>query len=352
VSIIPLVIAFIASFSITPLLCKLAPRLGAVDRPDERKIHLVLMPRLGGLAIYSGFLFAFLMLGYYQETYLGLVLGGTFITLMGAVDDIKGLSPRLKLAGQIIAAAILVVFGVRVEFLTNPFDGVFLLGKLAIPVTVFWIVGVTNALNLVDGLDGLAAGTSFIAAVTIAAVAWLHGETVVAALSLVLAASVLGFLPYNFHPARIFMGDSGSMFLGFNLAALATIGLTKSATVISLFIPVVILGLPILDTFFAITRRFLNHKPIFSPDNGHLHHRLLAQGLNQRQAVIVIYLVNACLGGSAVLLSILTTAQGMIILAALAVLILIGFNKLGILGSRRTGCYPGIKTPHKTFPMT
>ncbi|MDN5326831.1 MAG: UDP-GlcNAc:undecaprenyl-phosphate/decaprenyl-phosphate GlcNAc-phosphate transferase [Moorella sp. (in: firmicutes)] len=330
--ILALALAGIVSFLLTPLLCRIAPRLGAVDKPNARKIHHTLMPRLGGVAIYAGFMLAYWLGGYHHQEYPGLFFAGTFIMVVGIIDDIRSLSPRLKLLGQIIAAVILVAFGVRVDFLTNPFDGLFILGKLAIPVTIFWLVGVTNALNLVDGLDGLAAGTSLIAAVTIAVVAWFNGELAVAFLSLALAAAVLGFLPFNFHPARIFMGDSGSMFLGFNLAALATIGLTKSATVISLFIPVVILGLPILDTLFAIVRRFLNHRPIFAPDKGHLHHRLLAHGLSQRQAVGVIYLVDACLGGSAILLSRVATDQGVLILIGLAVIILVGCDKLGIIG--------------------
>lgn len=342
-------LAGIVSFLLTPLLCRLAPRLGAIDKPDSRKVHHTLMPRLGGVAIYGGFLAAFWLLGFHQNACLGLFLGGTFIMLVGVADDIKGLSPRLKLAGQIIAAIILVASGVRVEFLTNPFEGVFILGKLAIPVTILWVVGVTNALNLVDGLDGLAAGTSLIASVTIAAVAWLHGEMVVALFSLALAASILGFLPFNFYPARIFMGDSGSMFLGFNLAALAVIGLTKSATLISLFIPVVILGLPIMDTFLAIIRRYLNRKPIFVADKGHLHHLLLAQGLTQRQAVGIIYLVDVCLGGSAILLSVLTTAQGMLILIGLTVLILIGFDKLGLFGLKH---FSKGETRQKSLPMS
>nr|WP_277999018.1 MraY family glycosyltransferase [Moorella sulfitireducens] len=341
-----LVLAGAISFIVTPFLCRVAPRLGAVDKPDARKVHHTPTPRLGGVAIYAGFLGAFALLGYHGDKYLGLLLGGTFIMLVGLVDDLKNISPRLKLMGQIIAAAIVVAFGVRVEFLTNPFDGLLILGKLAIPVTIFWLVGVTNALNLVDGLDGLAAGTSFIAAVTIAVVAWFNGEGVVALLSLALAASVLGFLPFNFHPARIFMGDSGSMFLGFNLAALAVVGLTKSATVVSLLVPVVILGLPILDTVLAIIRRYLNHRPIFAPDKGHLHHCLLAQGLTQRQAVSIIYLVNACLGGSAVLLTRLTTDQGMLILVGLAVIILVGCNKLGVFGK---GHLPGVKTRHNSL---
>ncbi|MDN5344132.1 MAG: UDP-GlcNAc:undecaprenyl-phosphate/decaprenyl-phosphate GlcNAc-phosphate transferase [Clostridia bacterium] len=346
--ILALALAGAISFLLTPILCRVAPRVGAVDKPNARKVHHTLMPRLGGVAIYAGFLTAFWLLGYHTNQYLGLWLGGSFIMLVGLVDDVKNISPRVKLMGQVVAAAILVAFGVRVEFLTNPFDGLFILGKLAIPVTIFWLVGVTNALNLVDGLDGLAAGTSLIASVTIAIVAWLNGESAVALLSLALAAGVLGFLPFNFHPARIFMGDSGSMFLGFNLAALATIGLTKSATVVSLFVPVVILGLPILDTALAIVRRFLNHRPIFAPDKGHLHHRLLAQGLTQRQAVGVIYLVDACLGGSAILLTRLTTDQAMLILVGLAVIILVTCDKLGVLGSGHLG---RVKARHNSLHM-
>ncbi|MDK2820476.1 MAG: UDP-GlcNAc:undecaprenyl-phosphate/decaprenyl-phosphate GlcNAc-phosphate transferase [Clostridia bacterium] len=331
-NVVAIIFGGVISFLLTPLICRIAPRLGAVDNPDPRKVHHTPMPRLGGVAIYLGFMAAYGLLGYYDGQFMGLFYAGTFIMLVGVIDDIKSLNPKIKLIGQIIAACILVAYGVRVEFLTNPFADLLILGKLAIPVTIFWIVGVTNALNLVDGLDGLAAGTSFIAAVTIAVVAWLNNEFIVATLSLALAIGILGFLPYNFHPARIFMGDSGSMFLGFNLAALATIGLTKSATVISLFIPVVILGLPILDTFFAIVRRFLNGQPIFAPDKGHLHHRLLAQGLTQRQAVGIIYLVDACLGGSAILLNRLTTDQGVLILVGLSVIILVGCDKLGIIG--------------------
>ncbi|BCV20137.1 glycosyltransferase family 4 protein [Moorella sp. Hama-1] len=346
--ILALALAGIVSFLLTPLLCRLAPRLGAVDKPNARKIHHTLMPRLGGVAIYAGFLAAYWLGGAHFREYPGLLLAGSFIIVVGIIDDIRSLSPWMKLLGQIVAAAILVAYGVRVDFLTNPFNGLVILGKMAIPVTILWLVGVTNALNLVDGLDGLAAGTSLIAAVTIAVVAWFNGEFVVAFLSLALAAATLGFLPFNFHPARIFMGDSGSMFLGFNLAALATIGLTKSATIISLFIPVIILGLPILDTLFAIIRRFLNHRPIFAPDKGHLHHRLLAQGWSQRQAVGIIYLVDACLGGSAILLSRVATDQGVLILVGLAVIILVGGDKVGIIGR---GGLTRAKARHNTLHM-
>ncbi|GFN22763.1 glycosyltransferase family 4 protein [Thermanaeromonas sp. C210] len=339
-------LAFSLSVLLTPILRGVAPRIGALDRPDPRKVHNKVMPRLGGVAIFAGFVAAYLAGGMYYPSFQGLLWGASLILVVGLVDDIRGLSPRWKLAGQVAAALVVALFGARVEFLTNPFDGFLFLGKLAIPVTVFWLVSVTNALNLVDGLDGLAAGTALIASVTMAVVAWLEGETRVAFLALALAASILGFLPYNFYPASIFMGDSGSMFLGLTLATLAVLGLTKSATVISLFIPVLILGIPILDTFFAIVRRFLNRRPIFQPDKGHLHHCLMAYGLTQKQAVLAIYLVNLCLGASAVLLTRLTTDQGVIILILLSVAVVWASNRLGVTSYRLK---PGKGEEHNAF---
>ncbi|MDN5348083.1 MAG: UDP-GlcNAc:undecaprenyl-phosphate/decaprenyl-phosphate GlcNAc-phosphate transferase [Clostridia bacterium] len=331
-NLLPVLLAFTVAFISTPLVSRLALKIGAVDAPGGRKIHYTAMPRLGGLAIYAGFMVAALLSGSLGPQTYGLLVGGTLIFIIGLLDDLFGLNAWTKLLGQLSAAGILVFCGIRVEYLTNPFDGLFFLGKFMLPVTILWVVGVTNALNLVDGLDGLAAGTSIIAAASIAVITWLEGETGVSLLALALACAALGFLPHNFYPARIFMGDSGSLFLGFNLAVLSTMGLAKSATAISLFIPVVILGLPICDTFFAIIRRFLNGKSIFEPDKGHLHHRLLACGLTQRQAVLAIYAVDFCLAGSAVLLTRLTNAQGVIILVVLAVLILLGANRLGVMG--------------------
>jgi len=324
--------AFGIVYVITPLVKKLAFKIGATDDPDDRKIHGRVMPRLGGLAIYLGFTLVVLFTQPLTKPVWGLLLGGTLIMLLGVVDDIKGLSPRVKLAGQVAAALILVAFDIQVAFLTNPFQGMLFLESLAIPVTLLWIIGVTNAVNLIDGLDGLAAGTAGIAAVTIAVVTLLEGHTAVSALALIIGAALAGFLRYNFHPAQIFMGDSGSMFLGFNLAALAIMGLTKGATVISLFIPVVILGIPIMDTLFAIVRRFFNRKPIFLPDKQHLHHCLLNMGLSHWQTVMAIYLVNICLGVSAVLLTELTTDQGVIMLIGISLAMLAAANKIGISG--------------------
>lgn len=335
-----LVMACILALIITPLIKKLAVKIGATDAPNARKVHTKVMPRLGGVAIYAAFTLTVLFTQNLNNHIIGLLIGGTVITMVGFIDDVYGLSPKLKLLGQLVAAVILIIFDYKVRFITNPLGAgaIIDLDYLAIPVTLFWIIGITNAVNLIDGLDGLAAGTSAIAAVTMALVGWFNGQTAAASLALILAASILGFLRYNFHPAKIFMGDSGSLFLGFTLGALAISGLTKGATVISLFIPVVILGIPIMDTLFAIVRRFSNGKPIFQPDKKHLHHCLLELGLSHKQTVLVIYFIDACLGASAVVLSKLSSDQSSIVLITLATLVIVGANKLGVLSvkSRRT----------------
>jgi len=306
--------------------------LGAVDKPDERKVHKVTMPRLGGTSIVLGFTACGAFLAYTDilGPLAGILVGGGIIYIVGALDDIYQLSPKVKLLGQIAAALVAVWFGVRVDFITNPFDGLLYLGYLSIPITVLWIVGVTNAINLIDGLDGLAAGVSAIAAITMGIVALRMGQVMVAAFAFLLAASVFGFLPYNFNPARIFMGDSGSLFLGFVLSSLAVTGVMKSAAIISLFTPVAIWGIPIFDTLFAIVRRARNGSPIFMPDKAHLHHRLMALGMTHRQAVLAIYGVSAFFGCAAVLLTYLTSPQAMVLLALLLVIVVLAAARVGI----------------------
>lgn len=336
------------SYILTPVVKKVAVQVGAVDKPNERKVHSKLMPRIGGVAIYLGFMAAVLVSGETGRMVSGILISGTLVMILGLVDDIKGISPRNKLAGQVLAGLVLVSFGIEVDFVTNPFTGgIISLGYLSIPVTLFWVTGVSNAVNLIDGLDGLAAGVSIIAAVTLAVVAWTQEQYTSVYLALFLAAGVLGFLRYNFHPAQLFMGDCGSLFLGFNLGALAVMGLSKGATVISLFIPVIILGIPIMDTFFAIVRRFFNKKPIFQADKGHLHHRLLAMGLSHKQSVLVIYAITFLLGSSAVLLTMLTTAQSVFILIIISAAILVGANKIGIItGGKTSTGLQGTKAKH------
>ncbi|NLO89883.1 MAG: undecaprenyl/decaprenyl-phosphate alpha-N-acetylglucosaminyl 1-phosphate transferase [Clostridia bacterium] len=321
---------FIAVLILTPIVRKIALAVGAVDRPNARKVHNKIMPRLGGVAIYLGFVGALLVFRSLGDFEKGLLLGSTIIVAAGVLDDIWGLPPKLKLTAQIIAAAVLVSFGVKVEFVTYPLGGVIPLGIMAVPITILWIIGVTNALNLIDGLDGLAAGTSFIAAITMAVVAWIEGQYAVAGLALILGAAVMGFLPYNFYPAKMFMGDSGSMFLGFTLGSLAVEGLTKGATFISVFIPIIILGIPIFDTLFAVIRRCINHRPIFEADKEHFHHILLDRGFSHRQAVLLIYGVNIFLGISAIALNVLSTEHSIVALILLITVISVGAGKLGV----------------------
>lgn len=342
-----LLLAFGVALAITPAVRRAAFKIGAIDRPNQRKVHQRIMPRMGGLAIFISFTLALLLTGHTDLPTIGLLTGGLVIVAVGIIDDIKELSPKVKLMGQIAAALVVIPFGVKVDFITNPFSGgIIALGILTIPVTVFWIISATNAVNLIDGLDGLAGGTSLIAAVTMAAIAWnqagapggLASQYDMAVMALVLAAATLGFLRHNFYPAKIFLGDTGSMFLGYTLSTLAIMGLTKTATAISVIIPFVILGIPLLDTTFAILRRYNKHMPIFQPDKDHLHHRLMALGLSHKNTVLVIYLVNILLGVSAYLLTVVTTAQAVMMLVFLATVIIISANKIGVIGRKtRTG---------------
>jgi UDP-GlcNAc:undecaprenyl-phosphate GlcNAc-1-phosphate transferase len=300
------ILAFISAFLIalfsTPLVKKLAVYFGALDVPEEgpdsRRIHTKTTPRLGGLAIYLGFVLPCLTMFPREGRQLsGLFLGATLILLLGIVDDYWGVSPKAKLLGQGVAALVFIFLGNRVMWLSNPWasgtvDAMWYVGRWAVPLTLFWMVGITNTLNLIDGLDGLAAGVAGITSGALFLVALQEGQTSIAFLTAALAGSSLGFLPYNFNPARIFMGDTGSLFLGFVLAGIAVQGALKSATVIALAVPVLALGLPILDTFLAILRRYKNGTSIFQADKQHLHHRLLAKGFSQRQTVLFLYSVS------------------------------------------------------------
>ena len=327
-------IGLILSWVLTPYVKKLAFRIGAVDKPNARKVHHTIMARLGGLAIYLGFMAGAITCMQLTRDVVGILVGGTIITCIGIADDIFQLTAKAKLLGQIVAALVLVGFGVRIEWLNNPFGGYFYLDYLSIPFTVFWVVSFTNVVNLMDGLDGLAAGVSAIAAVTIILVALQQGLYPVAVITAALAGATLGFVRYNFNPATIFMGDTGSLFLGYMLAAISIYGAVKSAATIALIVPAIALGLPIMDTAFAIARRYLNGKPIFQPDKGHIHHRLLAMGFTQRQAVIFMYLISAGLCLSAVLLTEVEGIYAIIILVVILAAIFIGAKKIGILKER------------------
>ncbi|SFH88137.1 UDP-GlcNAc:undecaprenyl-phosphate GlcNAc-1-phosphate transferase [Selenomonas ruminantium] len=332
------VIAAGVALLITPGVIFLAAKTGAMDAPDARKVHKKPIPRIGGLGIYAAFMAAMLSIMFVvpmsaevTNELIGLMVGGSLIVLVGIIDDYKNLPAKVKLVGQILAAAVLVVvFDVRIDFITDPFGDYIYTEWFAIPVTIFWIVGLTNTVNLIDGLDGLAAGVSTIAAITIFLVALQQDIVLVAVLTAALAGAAFGFLYYNFNPARIFMGDSGSMFLGYMLAGISVIGAVKSAATIALIVPILALGLPILDTTFAIVRRYRGGVPIFKPDKGHLHHRLLDLGFSQRQAVLLMYVISALLGLSAVALTEVSTQIAILIVCAVVVAVLFGAKKIGI----------------------
>lgn len=295
--------AFVIAFFSTPVAKKIAFKVGAIDQPKDRGVHKNPMPRMGGIAIVFGFMITLLLLSPFMpllnlKQLLGVTIGAAMIFLLGFFDDIHDLSAKLKLGIQIIAALIVTLCGVRIQFFSWPFlnDSLMHLEAFSIPITVIWIVGVTNAVNLIDGLDGLAAGVSSIASICLMALSIHSGYPLALLLTATLAGACLGFLPYNFNPATIFMGDTGSTFLGFMLAVISILGLLKSYTAATIFIAVLVLGLPIFDTTFAIVRRFINGKPIMAPDRGHLHHRLIDKGYSHKQAVVTLYGVSGGFG--------------------------------------------------------
>ena len=329
-------VALAVAYFVTPRVKDLAIKVGALDAPDARKVHTKPIPRMGGLAIYAAFVLAVLASMYVSREIMGLLVGGTVILIVGIIDDLKPLPARVKLLGQIVAASVLVMFDIRIEWLTNPFGDMLYVEYLSIPLTILWVVGLTNTVNLIDGLDGLAAGVSTIASVTILLVALQQNFWTVAVLTAALAGSALGFLQHNFNPAKIFMGDTGSMFLGYMLAAISILGAVKSAATIALIVPIVALGLPILDTAFAIIRRYMSGRPIFKPDKGHLHHRLLEMGLTQKQAVLLMYVISGCLGLSAIALTEVNKSLGAFIVIALLGIAFIGARKIGVLKATKS----------------
>ena len=280
----------------------LALRLNIVDRPEKRKMHQIPVPLIGGLGIFVSFAvisaFAFNWGASFQDgqlrSYLGLLAGSAIVVLLGIYDDARGLKAPVKFAGQALAAMMVVGTGGRIDLFTNPMGTSFEIGWLGIPLTLFWIVGITNAVNLIDGLDGLAVGVGGIAALGLFAVV-AQEKAFVATLTIILAGSALGFLRHNFYPARIFLGDTGSMFIGFALAVIGLYGSLKSTTVTVLFLPIILLGVPISDTLFAIFRRARRRVSPFKADREHIHHRLVRIGLHHRNVVLVLYFVCAYL---------------------------------------------------------
>lgn len=320
-----------------PLVFRLAVRIGVIDQPDSRKVHKDPIPRWGGVAIFLSFYFTVGIALWFslgdavspvarfvggvtgalnaagdqlpsdqaaRSMLIGLLLGGSLMGLLGMIDDVLTLPAKVKLLGQIVIASVFVYFGIQINFLSHFQHGVvFLPDWMAYALTVLWIIGLTNAINLLDGLDGLLSGVSGISAAFLCLVSIMKGQMLVALLLAALSGSALGFLRYNFNPARMFMGDTGSLFIGSMFACLSIMGALKLSATLSFLIPVFVMGLPIADTAWAIIRRAATRRPIFQPDKEHLHHRLLGLGLSQKQVVAVIWMVNGMLGIVGVILA-------------------------------------------------
>ncbi|MFS0775289.1 MraY family glycosyltransferase [Neobacillus sp. 3P2-tot-E-2] len=330
---ITLIVCFVISILITPLIKKLAVSIGATDKPNQRKVHQSTMPRLGGLAIFISFILGMFILQPVNPASIAILIGGFIIVFTGICDDLFELSAKYKLLGQLVAAFSVVFLGdLQVIFINLPFGGHLEFGYLSIPITILWIVGITNAINLIDGLDGLAAGVSSIALVTISGMALIQGNMFVVAVGAIVLMGTLGFLYHNFHPASIFMGDTGALFLGFIISVLSLLGY-KNVTFISFIIPVIILGVPISDTFFAIMRRIINKQPLSAPDKSHLHHCLLRLGYTHRQTVLLIYAMAAFFGLVAVIYSQARIGVSLFLICLLVLLMEFIAEKIGLVGT-------------------
>jgi UDP-GlcNAc:undecaprenyl-phosphate GlcNAc-1-phosphate transferase len=293
-------IALVVVVALTPAVGGMARLLGVVDRPGGRRLNRRPVPRLGGLAIFLGLLVPSLAFLDLSGEMRGILLGAAVACVVGAVDDFRGLSPPVKLAGQVLAASIPTMFGVWIDHFTFPFVGVVdLPAWVGVPLTIVWIVAVMNMVNFLDGMDGLASGVCAIAGTTFAVLALSLGKVDAAVLSAVVAGACIGFLRHNFFPARIFMGDSGALVLGFTLASVSIAGLLKTASTVVLLMPLVVLAVPIIDTSFVVAKRLKYRRPIYGADRSHLHHRFVSIGFSQRRAALTMWAWTAALGAAA-----------------------------------------------------
>ena len=323
--VIAFLLAFITAFMMTPYSIKVAKKVGAVDVPkDNRRVHHKPMPKLGGIAVISGFIVSLVYLlitlsiedpnklslfGEEQYGYklIGVLIGIIILGITCFIDDVKNIKPIVKLTGQLLAAIVVVYFGLRIEDINLPFLKTAQMHEtFYIILTILWIVGITNAINLMDGLDGLSSGISLISCISLLMIFALNDSPLIAILMITaLAGALTGFIPYNFNPAKTFIGDTGSNFLGFILSIVSILGIAKTYTAIVIVLPVIVLGLPIVDTLGAIIRRVKKGKSIkaiFQADKGHLHHKILSQGFSQKQAVYILYGISATFGMFAVIL--------------------------------------------------
>jgi len=326
-----LVVACVVSFFSTPLVKALAYKIGAIDVPkDNRRMHKKPIPRLGGLAIFLAFLLATVVFADIDRELRGILLGSAIIVVLGILDDSMALRALPKFIVQIVAAGVAVYYGCNIQFISNP--NVFSdysyvnLGWISVPLTIIWIVAITNAVNFIDGLDGLAVGVSIISTASLLVIALMFSNLNVALVLAALLGGCLGFLPYNMNPAKIFMGDTGATFLGYILACLSVQGLFKFYAIISFAVPFLILGVPIFDICFAILRRVLKGQNPMKADRGHVHHRLIDMGFNQKQSVAIIYMLTALLGLSAVVLTTSGEMRALLLIGAILLVAAVGFR--------------------------
>ena len=304
------VVALLVSYFMTPPVKRFAENVGAIDIPkDGRRVHNHPIPRMGGLAIFTGFVLSVLLFVNMSMQVMGLLLGAVIIAVMGALDDLLCLNPWIKLGGQFLAALVAIRCGIVFDVISNPgfldAEATIPLGWLSIPFTIIWIIACTNAVNLIDGLDGLAVGISAISSISMMIVSMIlpAGIVGIPLILACLAGACVGFMPYNINPAKIFMGDVGSQFLGFVLSCISIMGLFKFHAIITFLIPLLSLAVPLGDTIFAFFRRILHGQSPFHADRGHIHHKLIDMGMSQKQAVAVLYAVSAVLGLIAVLIA-------------------------------------------------
>lgn len=329
------VASFIGTVIMTPIVSKIAVKFNLIDKPNERKVHKKPIPRIGGVAIYLGVVIGYFALGLYEKEITGIVAGSLVILLTGLLDDIFQIKPSQKLFGQSLAAFMVIGSGLSIDVLYIPFVGNVETGAVGLALTWFWILAVCNAINLIDGLDGLSTGVSIVVLSTISVMAILTGMTLIFALCLLVLGSLFGFLIFNFHPAKIFMGDSGSLFLGYAISVISVLGMFKSVTLFSLVIPVILLGVPILDTTCSIIRRILNKKPISLADRSHLHHRLLDKGYSHRKTVLIIYGISIIFSIIAIVTSTTTLFVSYIILFVVMVASGVFADSIGLFGEKR-----------------
>jgi UDP-GlcNAc:undecaprenyl-phosphate GlcNAc-1-phosphate transferase len=334
------VLSFLLSLAITPIVRDLALRYGLMDRPSDRKVHIHPLPRVGGAALYLSFILTFCVALWFStfmpeivmlnKRTVSLILGASMAFGVGFWDDLKRLEPWIKLSVQVIAALIACCLGdICFHTITLPWVGSINLGWFGVPATIFWFLMIINGINLIDGLDGLAAGIVFFVSLVLVLLCILNNNHIVAFWLAAVAGTSLGFLRYNFNPASIFMGDSGSYFLGYIIAALSTMGFIKGQAAVAILIPMIALGLPIFDTLLAPVRRFIAGKAMFRPDNGHIHHRLLAMGMTTRRAVFICYIVTIILGLTALFIVHTTSEKAGLLLLLIGVVAVAGVRKLG-----------------------